>query len=195
MLPADGASMCRSGSLPPLLPGVCNSSVRCHSDLRTEMGRDFVCVFILVMVCNVAPAFWCEFQPLVANCLCYWRSSGSVFISNRAAGCELWQKICTASQKPGKTPLRMQQHHIQNILFFSAALLSERSEEKCSVSDLAIEASCPWQIFRSTRFYHYELINLLYLYIVGAIIAIFWDIIHAYVALGSSQITSNCVFS
>lgn len=39
--------------------------------------------------------------------------------------------------------------------FFSAALLSERSEEKCSVSDLAIEPSCLWQIFRTTRFYCY----------------------------------------
>lgn len=68
MLPADGASMCRSAFLLPLLPGVSNSSVRCNSSLRTEMGRDSVWILISVMVCNVAPAFWCEFQPIVANC-------------------------------------------------------------------------------------------------------------------------------
>lgn len=86
----------------------------------------------------------------------------------------------------------MQQHHIP---FFSAALLSERSEEKCSVSDLATDPSCLWQVFRTTRLYCHELINLLYLYIMGAMIAVSLDITHTYVALGSSQITSNCVFS
>lgn len=57
--------------------------------------------------------------------------------------------------------------------FFPAALLSERSEEKCSVSDLATEPSCLWQIFRTAHLYCYELINLLYLRITGAVIAIF----------------------
>lgn len=67
MLPADGASMCGSGFLLPLPPGVSNSSERCYSDLRTELGRDVVPIFILVMVCSIAPAFPCEFQP-IANC-------------------------------------------------------------------------------------------------------------------------------
>lgn len=78
--------------------------------------------------------------------------------------------------------------------FFPAALLSERSEEKCSVSDLATEPSCLWQIFRTAHLYCYELINLLYLRITGAVIAIFWDISQAHVALGSSQITIQLCF-
>ena len=82
----------------------------------TQSGRDFH--FILITVCNTAPGFSFEFQPIMESCT---SSATSEAVEPYvtliwAASCTSWNKICPDRQKMGEKPLSMQRDCLRNII-------------------------------------------------------------------------------